>query len=183
MNDILSGHLNVPDLRPRKAAIDLSAFDVAHPAPFVCDIMIEPSQLSRAVEHVSNIEYVRWLDRAAELHSDSLGYTRARLLSDGMMWFVARHEIDYLAEAWSEDHLVVVTWVRDMGKVKSWREFIIVRPSDRTVICKAATLWVLVDLASRRPKRIDRDMAERFQPMRDTMRNDSANAVSSRRQR
>jgi acyl-CoA thioester hydrolase len=169
MTNALPRHADVPDLTPRRATFDLAAYSIPHPSPYVCDIFTGAQHVSRAVEHVSNIEYVRWLDRAAELHADSLGYTRARLHRDGVMWFVARHEIDYLAEAWPDDRLVIATWVRDMGKVKSWRDYAIVRPSDQTVICRAATLWVLVALDTRRPKRIDREMAERFQPM-DTLR-------------
>jgi acyl-CoA thioesterase FadM len=42
----------------------------------------------------------------------------------------------------------------------------IVRPRDSQVICRAATLWVLVDLATRRPSRIDREMIERFNPLK-----------------
>jgi acyl-CoA thioester hydrolase len=120
---------------------------------------------SRAVDHVSNIEIVRWLDRAAELHADSLGYSRQWLLDHGIMWFVARHEIDYLAEAFPDDELIIATWVRDLRKVKSWRDYLIIRPADQTVICRAATLWVLVDLATRRPCRIEREMADRFNPL------------------
>lgn len=165
MTELLPRHFDVPELHPRRASVDLSAYSVPHPSPFVCDIAIESRHVSRAIEHVSNIEFVRWLDRAAELHADSLGYTRERLHHDGVMWFVARHEIDYLAEAWPDDQLLIATWVRDMRKVKSWRDYVIVRPSDQTIISRAATLWVLVDLQTRRPKRIDREMAERFQPM------------------
>jgi acyl-CoA thioester hydrolase len=154
-----------PQLLPRKSQVDLSQFDVPHANPFVCDIAVHDAQVSRGVPHVSNIEYVLWLDRAAELHADSLGYTRQSMLERGMMWFVARHEIDYLAEAWPQDRLLIATWVRDMRKVKSWRDYLILRPNDQTVICRAATLWVLVDLETRRPTRIDSEMAELFQPM------------------
>ena len=154
----------VPTLCPRSAAIDLSQFEIAHPNPFICDIHVDRHQIGNVIEHVSNIEYVRWLDRAAELHADSLGYTRKWLLDNGIMWFVARHEIDYLAEAWLGDELVIATWVRDFKKVKSWRDYVIARPSDGTVICRAATLWVLVDLESRRPRRIDEEMIRRFNP-------------------
>lgn len=121
--------------------------------------------MSNVVDHVSNIEYVRWLDRAAELHADSLGYTRRWLLANDMMWFVARHEIDYLAEAHAGDELVIATWVRTIGKVKSWRDYVIARPADQTVICRAATLWVLVNLQTRRPKRISSPMIDRFAPL------------------
>ncbi len=150
---------------PRSGGADLARYAVAHPSPFLCDLVIGESAASRAVAHVSNIEYVRWLDRAAELHADHLGYARKHLLEQGIMWFVARHEIDYLAEAWPGDVLLLATWVRTMDRVKSWRDTLVVRESDAAVICRAATLWVLVDLATRRPKRIGAEMARRFDPL------------------
>lgn len=152
----------LPTLTPRAMPFDFGAYGVAHPAPFLCDLRITRESLGTVIEHVSNIEYVRWLDRAAELHADAVGYTRQFMLEHQMMWFVARHEIDYLAESWLDDELVIATWVRDFAKVRSWRDYLIVRPRDAQVICRAATLWVLVDLPTRRPKRIDREMIERY---------------------
>jgi acyl-CoA thioester hydrolase len=154
-----------PSLEPRAEPLDLAPWDVPHPSPRVFDIRIGRHDLSNVVDHVSNVEYVRWLDRAAELHADALGYTRARLLADGVMWFVARHEIYYLAEALPGDELVIATWVRSFRKVKSWRDYVIVRPADGTLVCRAATLWVLVDLATRRPTRIEAAVARRFEPL------------------
>lgn len=158
-------------MTPRVEPIDLSTFAVPHPHPFLCDLQITREHLSTVIEHVSNVEYVRWLDRAAELHADSLGCTRAALLNQGVMWFVARHEIDYLAETWLGDELVIATWVRNFHKVKSWREYVVVRPRDSTVICRALTLWVLVDLATRKPRRIHAAMIERFAPLQASREN------------
>lgn len=155
-----------PDLRVRDKAIDLGRFEVAHPEPFVCEVEVNGSDLGETIEHVRNTEYVRWLDRAAEMHADSLGYTRKQMLADGVMWFVARTEIDYLAEVWNNDKLLIATWIRDMQRVKSWREYVVIRPADETVVCRAATLWVFMDLAHRRPRRIPDDMARRFLPLR-----------------
>lgn len=154
----------LPNLTPRTVSFDLRAYGLPAPprTPFLCDMRVTPEQLGTVIEHVSNIEYVRWLDRAAELHADLLGYTRKIMLQRNIMWFVARHEIDYLAESWLDDELVIATWVRDFAKVKSWRDYVIVRPSDSQVICRAATVWVLVDLKSRRPIRIEKDMIDRF---------------------
>jgi acyl-CoA thioester hydrolase len=157
----------LPTLMPRPATspFDLTRYEIPHAAPFLCNVRVTREHLGTVIPHVSNIEYVRWLDRAAELHADSLGYTRAFMLEHGIMWFVARHEIDYFAECWLDDDLVIATWVRDFHKVRSWRDYLIVRPRDSTVICRAATLWVLVDLATRRPRRIEREMIERFQAL------------------
>lgn len=149
-------------MSPRTSPIDLSGFDLAHPKPFICDIRIDRSHLGNVIEHVANTEYVKWLDRAAELHADSLGYTRTWLLENGIMWFVARHEIDYLAEVWLDDELVIATWARDFARVKSWRDYAVIRPSDKTVVCRASTLWVLVNLETRRPIRIPPAMISRF---------------------
>ncbi len=147
------------------AAPDLAFAAIPHTDPFCCAISIDEGHLSDVVAHVNNIEIVRWLDRAAELHADSGGFTRPRMLEANMMWFVARHEVDYLAEAFAGDVLVLATWVRNISRVKSWRDSVIVRPSTETVICRAATLWVLVDLISRRPTRISQAMMSHFQPL------------------
>ncbi len=148
----------------RTVEFDCTAWEIPHAAPFLCDLAIDHSQVSRAVPHVNNIAYVEWVDRVAVLHADNLGFTRAKLLDRGVMWFVVRHEIDYLAEAWPGDELVVATWVRTMHRVKSWRDTLVMRPADNTVVCRAATLWVLVDLQTRRPVRHDAEMVSLFAP-------------------
>lgn len=162
MNDVETAHRLRPIAPP---SIDGASFGIAHPRPYWCGVTVGQSHVSEVIEHMNNIELVRLIDRAAELHSDSVGYTRQELLKNGIMWFVARHEIDYLAESWPGDDLVVATWVRNFSRVKSWRDYVILRPADETVICRATTLWVLVDLATRKPTRISQDMADRFCPL------------------
>jgi len=161
----MTSHAATPGPFPHQERFDLSAYDVPHPEPFLLDLTVEGDQLSNVIDHVSNIEYVRWLDRAAELHTNAIGYTRRWLLEHGLMWFVARHEIDYLAEAHLGDRLIVATWVRDMKRIRSWRDYLIIRPADEAVVCRAATLWVLVELKTRRPARIPPEMARRFAPL------------------
>jgi len=133
-----------------------------HPRPFIAEITIDHTQLSRAVPHVNNLEYVRWLDGVAELHATAVGCTRSVLLAQDRCFFVARHEVDYLAECWEHDHLLVATWVRSMKKTSSWRETVVVRPKDDTVVCRAKTLWAFVDLQTRRPARIPAAIASAF---------------------
>jgi acyl-CoA thioester hydrolase len=152
-------------MQPCEAAIDLAPFDVPHPRPFACSLRVGEGLTSNAVGHVSNIDYVRWIDRLAELHADSLGDTRSAMLAAQSMWFVGRHEIDYRAEAFRGDELLLLTWVRSFSRVKSWRDTRVIRPVDGTLVCSALTLWVLVDLETRRPRRITAAMASRFDPL------------------
>jgi acyl-CoA thioester hydrolase len=151
-------------------AFDRTAWDIPHEDPFLCELRVDHSLVSRAVPHVNNIGFVQWVDRVAELHADALGYTRKELLRRGVMWFVVRHEIDYLAEAWPDDQLVFATWVRTMNRVKSWRDTLVLRPADQTVLCRAATLWVLVNLKTRRPLRHEPEMISSFAPLQTPQR-------------
>jgi len=145
--------------------IDRTLYDIPHSDPFLCTLTIGPEHCSQVIEHLNNVVLVRCLDRAGELHADALGYTRQAMLADGIMWFIARHEIDYMAEAWPGEELLIATWVRDMRRVKSWRNYVIVRPADETVIARASTLWVLIDLETRKPRTVSPEMAGRFNPL------------------
>ncbi|MDG2291244.1 MAG: acyl-CoA thioesterase [Phycisphaerales bacterium] len=141
-----------------------------HPHPFFAEVRPDHAESSQVVDHVSNVHYLRWLDRAAELHMDAQGWTRDSLLSAGHMWFVARHEIDYRAEVHAGDVLHLGTWVRDIRRAKSWRDTVLWRqngnPDDEPqVVCTASTLWVLVELESRRPRRVPAAMAAAMNPL------------------
>jgi acyl-CoA thioester hydrolase len=121
---------------------------------------------NNVVAHVSNVEYVRWLDRVGQLHLEELGWPADALLASGAMWFVARHEIDYRREATAGEVLLVATWVRSLRRVKSWRDTIVWRPhEDGEVVCTASTLWVHVNLDTRRPTRPPTEMAEALAPL------------------
>ena len=144
---------------PVAAPTDVAAFTAlarslgaAHPNPFLAEVTVAEGHLSRLIPHCNNVEFVRWLDRAAELHADSIGQDRATLAAERRAWFVARHEIDYRAEAFEGERLVIATWVRNTRKSLLWRDSLIIRPADRSVVCLAGTLWIHVDLDSRRPK-------------------------------
>lgn len=129
-------------------------------------IMPGTDSSSIAVQHVSNVEYVRWLDEVGQAHLERLGWSSEDLLSAGAMWFVARHEIDYRKETYAGETLHVATWVRTVRRVKSWRDTMVWRmDSDECeLVCTASTLWVHVDLETRRPTTPPQDMITALQP-------------------
>jgi len=157
--------VTVPPLEPAPGLVPPASASVPHGRPFALRLTAPADGVSRSVPHINNVEYVRWLDRAAELHSDALGWTRAQLVASGRMWFVARHEVDYRAEVFPGDALEVYTWVRTMGRSTSWRDTRIVRAGDGTPVCAASTLWAFVDLATRRPVRIPPEFRTAFDPL------------------
>ena len=69
---------------------------IAPSAAFWCELKVPDSlDVSEEIPHVNNSEYVRWINKTAELATDAVGLTRAMLLAARRMWFVAQHEIDY----------------------------------------------------------------------------------------
>ncbi|MCH2152513.1 MAG: acyl-CoA thioesterase [Phycisphaerales bacterium] len=140
---------------------------VAHPAPIWLELHTHTTGTSSIVAHVSNIEFVKWIDRSAEQALSSAGWSYQDLLDKQAMFFVARHEIDYRGEALAEETLHVATWVRDIRRVKSWRDTVIWRIQDDEpmIVCTASTLWVHVDLETRKPCRIPPEMTKALRPL------------------
>ena len=141
--------------------------EVIHPNPVWLQLRTEAAESSEVVAHISNIEFVRWIDRAAECALSAAGWSYHDLLKSNLMFFVARHEIDYRQEVLADEDLLIATWVRDVRRVKSWRDTVIWRTtsSGPEVVCTASTLWVQVDLTTRRPRRMLADMIQRLQPL------------------
>lgn len=154
--------MTVPAMVPDPDLAPPALLGIPHPRPFALRLVAPADGVSRSVPHINNVEYVRWIDRAAELHADSLGHTRAALAASGRMWFVARHEVDYRAEVFPGQELLVFTWVRDVGRSASWRDTVVARASDGAAVCVACTRWAFVDLATRRPARIPAEIAAAF---------------------
>ncbi len=150
--------------------IDYISFaEATHPSPFQCNIEINKEQSSNEVNHINNIEYLRWIDKASQLHCDACNMERKKLISQDIMWFVARHEIDYCSEATASDSLRLTTWVEDVRRVKSWRTtYIHAIDEPCRVVCICKTLWVLVDLITRKPTSITQQMASSLQPLQES---------------
>jgi acyl-CoA thioester hydrolase len=70
------------------------------------------------------------------------------------MWFVARHEIDYLGESFVGDALVIATWIEKLGRTSLTRATVIARADDGRPLVRASSRWAFVDLATRKPAAI-----------------------------
>ncbi|MCH2138536.1 MAG: acyl-CoA thioesterase [Phycisphaerales bacterium] len=140
---------------------------VPHPDAMWATLTPAAETSSGRVDHVYNVEYVRWLDILGQRHLAELGWHTDNLLASGGMWFVARHEIDYRLEAKPGETLIAATWVRSLRRVKSWRDVMVWRPDPEgwQLVCTAATLWVHVDLDTRRGTRPPADMVDAMAPL------------------
>lgn len=114
-------------------------------------VVVGPDAIDE-LEHVNNVEYLRWAERAGREHMESVGVPMASLVDQGVVFVARRHEIDYLAPGFLGDEIEIRTRVAAMGGARSEREVEFVR--GETVLARTRTQWVYVDLASMRPRRM-----------------------------
>jgi len=122
---------------------------------YTASLQVVSRGLSQSVAHVSNVTYVQWMDRLAELHGESHGCSRSTLLARGVMWFVARHEIDYTAETHPGETLGFATWASELRHTSIMRRSVIWKIASGVTVCSAISRWAYIDLATRKPVRID----------------------------
>jgi len=103
--------------------------------------------------HVNNVTYIQWLQDAAIRHAQASGCMAATTAA-GASWVVRTHFIEYLAPAFAGETLTVMTWVVNFQRVRSLRNYKIIRAADETVVARAETDWVFVNAKTGRPLKI-----------------------------
>jgi acyl-CoA thioester hydrolase len=112
--------------------------------------------------HAGNVSWVRWVNDAATEHSGSIGLDLAAYKELGLLWVVRKHEIEYLGSAYADEELEAVTWVESIKGATSLRRTQIRRTADGALLCRAATTWVLINIATGRPTRIPPELLARY---------------------
>jgi acyl-CoA thioester hydrolase len=112
--------------------------------------------------HVSNIEYVRWMQDAATEHTASQGWTLERYRESRAVWVVRTHTIEYLRPAFAGDRIEVHTWIASVRDCQSRRKYLFGKEGERNFLAKAETLWICVDPETGRPRRVPVEFIEAF---------------------
>ncbi|MDP3517653.1 MAG: thioesterase family protein [Pseudohongiella sp.] len=122
--------------------------------PFTVLISVDNSDIDE-LGHVNNAAYVRWLERCAWRHSESLGLGVAEYKTLDRAMVVLRHEIDYLAAAYLDDQVMVATWITESdNKLRLTRHFQIIRPADKMTLLRARSTFVCIELSSGKARRM-----------------------------
>jgi acyl-CoA thioester hydrolase len=128
------------------------------PKIFEYEIIVLPEHLDES-NHVNNVVYVQFMQEIANKHWSSVSTSD---LEENVIWVVRRHEIDYFAEAFLQDTLLLRTWTGEHTAVTWIRYCEIIRKSDRKIIITSKSVWVMLDRQTGKPKRIDDMMLKRF---------------------
>ena len=102
--------------------------------------------------HVNNVAFVRYVQDAAVAHWRSAASAEVQT---AFTWVVRRHEVEYLRPAFAGEELLLRTWVGEPSGA-TWERFTeILRTGEDKPLVTARTVWVLLDAATGRPRRID----------------------------
>ncbi len=105
--------------------------------------------------HVNNVVYVEWMQMVAMGHSATWGVNEA-MEELGVAWFARKHVIEYLSPIFEGETILIRTWIADVGRVKSRRNYEFLR--DGKLVAKGETEWVYVNSKTGRPARIPESM-------------------------
>ena len=117
-----------------------------------------------AFHHVNNAVYANYMQEAAIEASTEAGYSPAWYRAHGTSWFIRQLSIRYYLQATYGDELEVTTWVSDLRRVTSNREYKITRASDGALAARARVNWVYIDLQTGQPLRIPKEFEKNFDP-------------------
>jgi acyl-CoA thioester hydrolase len=112
--------------------------------------------------HVNNLEYLRWMQDAAILHSDIQGCTK-NTTAAGATWVVRMHRVEYLRPAFAGEQIIILTWVSNFRRVQSLRKYRIIRVQDNAVLVEGETDWVFVDAKTGRLRSIPKNIIAAFE--------------------
>jgi len=115
------------------------------------------------LNHVNNLQYLRWTLIAAGAHSKSVGWPSSRYRETGMGWIVRSHKITYKLPAQLGDEVLIRTWLEELDRVSALRKYEIVRKSDDRTFAISETRWVFVDLTTLKLTAIPDEIRSAFQ--------------------
>jgi acyl-CoA thioester hydrolase len=121
-------------------------------------IAIQPADIDH-MGHVNNAVYLKWVQEAVIDYWNSVAPPNAVAQH---LWVALKHEIIYLRPTFLQDTIVAEVIAE---KVEGARAFFrtVVRRGDE-VLSEISSCWCCLDVATKRPARLAREVVRRFLP-------------------
>jgi acyl-CoA thioester hydrolase len=121
-------------------------------------IAIQPADIDH-MGHVNNAVYLKWVQEAVIDYWNSVAPPNAVAQH---LWVALKHEITYLRPTFLQDTIVAEVIAE---KVEGARAFFrtVVRRGDE-VLSEISSCWCCLDVATKRPARLAREVVRRFLP-------------------
>jgi medium-chain acyl-[acyl-carrier-protein] hydrolase len=96
----------------------------------------------------------RFMQESASNHAERLGFGISWLAENNFAWFLTRQLIRMDTYPGLGETIQVLTWPKGRDRLLWYRDFKILDSND-SVIGRAVTAWLVIDLDKRRPRRTD----------------------------
>lgn len=127
---------------------------------YISEIIVQPEDIDR-LQHVNNIVYIQYLEKARFAWYKEIGVSLKELMSRGQAIVLRNLEISYINEARLGDKLTVHTIPHRRGKSSFiLKQFIYNQLNEK--ITEAETVTVMIDLEKRKSIPLIEDIAKHF---------------------
>ena len=103
---------------------------------------------------IHNLAYLRFVETARTVMAEQMGMRLAEMAAEGLYPVVLRTEIDYLSPGKFGDRIIVRGGVSEVGRVRFWVEFDVVRADDGTVLTKSRQSLALIRMPGPKAERL-----------------------------
>ena len=103
---------------------------------------------------IHNLAYLRFVETARTIMAAQMGMRLPEMAAEGLYPVVLRTEIDYLSPGKFGDRIVVRGGVSEVGRVRFWVEFEVVRADDGTVLTKSRQSLALIRMPEAKAERL-----------------------------
>ena len=103
---------------------------------------------------IHNLAYLRFIETARTIMAGQMGMRLAEMAAEGLYPVVLRSEIDYLSPGKFGDRIIVRGGVSEVGRVRFWVEFEVVRGEDSTVLAKSRQSLALIRMPGAKAERL-----------------------------
>lgn len=117
-----------------------------------------------AFGHVNNAVYQNYLEEGATRASADVGYPYDWYFTQRRAWVIRKMSIRYLTPLRYGDSVKLHTWVSDVHRIYSHREYDMRRARDDAPVVRARAKWVYVNLDTMRPQRVPEAVEAVFEP-------------------
>lgn len=132
------------------------------PSPFTIEVAVVEADID-GLQHTNNAVYVKWCERVAWAHSESLGLDLDSYRQLDRAMVITRSEFDYLAASRLGDNILVATWLTACnGRLSLERRFQVQRVSDSTTLLRGRMKFACIDLSLGKPRRMPAEFLDAY---------------------
>lgn len=103
---------------------------------------------------VHNIAYLRFIEEARTIMAEKMGMPLRQMVETGLYPVVLRTEIDYRSPGKVGERLHVRGGVSELGRVRFWVNFEVVRPEDGTVLVSCRQSLALIRMPGAKAEKL-----------------------------